>query len=432
MTADPIEVLRSLPQKWRGLANDAMRRSGTWSGNDMADRIGYMADELESALVSLSAPKHKAGDHMGAAPSHLVEGSYGGLCPDCREIECTDACMAGEVFGPKALSTMVALERPLPPGTKLYTAPPRPEASAPVGVGGLPGEIRNLASEFTDEGGAPEVMREWADRLERALAQQPAPVAPARDSLLQTALRNLPQYISKSGLVGPDKHSAMQCFEVLRDALAQQPAAPKINIECETRNNGITGSTSLEVIRVEQEDDGSWTAVTNHWPWKASEKNQDREHIVEVFPNDMERLRKWLSAPNGSLSLDRVTLESVTHGGIFIRTSPYGQQPQRRSTADEEAYAAGYVSFRSMKQCTDAWLAVVYALDAAYPDWDTGEGTAQERAVASINMLGRRYRYLRDQYNYAAHEDNLMWLSGEDFDKAVDALIADKGEENNG
>src|SRR5690606_25646211 len=39
---------------------------------------------------------------------------------------------------------------------------------------------------------------------------------------LQTALRNLPQYISKSGLVGPDKHSAMQCFEVIREALAAE------------------------------------------------------------------------------------------------------------------------------------------------------------------------------------------------------------------
>ena len=72
--------------------------------------------------------------------------------------------------------------------------------------------------------------RAWvaAERKEREQgrgkdhAQQP-PSAPVWDSLLQTALRNLPQYISKSGLVGPDMHSAMQCFEVLRDALAQQP-----------------------------------------------------------------------------------------------------------------------------------------------------------------------------------------------------------------
>lgn len=32
----------------------------------------------------------------------------------------------GEVFGPKALSNMVALDRPLPPGSKLYTHPAEP------------------------------------------------------------------------------------------------------------------------------------------------------------------------------------------------------------------------------------------------------------------------------------------------------------------
>ena len=37
--------------------------------------------------------------------------------------------VVGEVFGPKAVSTMVALDKPLPPGTKLYTNP-----AAPVGV----------------------------------------------------------------------------------------------------------------------------------------------------------------------------------------------------------------------------------------------------------------------------------------------------------
>lgn len=61
----------------------------------------------------------------------------------------------------------------------------------------------------------------------------PPPSAPVGDSLLQTALRNLPQYISKSGLVGPDMHSAMQCFEVLRDALAQQPTPPSAPVGVE-------------------------------------------------------------------------------------------------------------------------------------------------------------------------------------------------------
>lgn len=41
---------------------------------------------------------------------------------------------------------------------------------------------------------------------------------------------------------------------------------PRINVKCETVNDGITGSAFLKVIRVEQEDDGSLTAVIDHWP----------------------------------------------------------------------------------------------------------------------------------------------------------------------
>lgn len=41
---------------------------------------------------------------------------------------------------------------------------------------------------------------------------------------------------------------------------------PEINIKCEIVEDGIIGSTYLEVLRVETEDDGSFTVVTNHWP----------------------------------------------------------------------------------------------------------------------------------------------------------------------
>ncbi len=44
------------------------------------------------------------------------------------------------------------------------------------------------------------------------------------------------------------------------------PPLPKINIRCETKSSGIIGTTYLDVVRVEQEDDGSYTAVTDFWP----------------------------------------------------------------------------------------------------------------------------------------------------------------------
>jgi hypothetical protein len=45
------EALRELVQRWRGLADSGLRRSGTWDGKDMCDRIEKMADELESLLA---------------------------------------------------------------------------------------------------------------------------------------------------------------------------------------------------------------------------------------------------------------------------------------------------------------------------------------------------------------------------------------------
>lgn len=54
---------------------------------------------------------------------------------------------------------------------------------------------------------------------------------------------------------------------------------------------------------------------------------EDREHIVEVFPQDMDNLRKWLQRPNGALILgNRLVLEAVEHGGIFVRTQPFTVQ----------------------------------------------------------------------------------------------------------
>jgi hypothetical protein len=41
---------------------------------------------------------------------------------------------------------------------------------------------------------------------------------------------------------------------------------PRVNIRCECSDGIVHGSTSLNVVRVEQEDDGTFTAVTDHWP----------------------------------------------------------------------------------------------------------------------------------------------------------------------
>lgn len=47
---------------------------------------------------------------------------------------------------------------------------------------------------------------------------------------------------------------------------------PQIHIMCETKSEGVTGTTALDVIRVEKNDDHSFTAVTDHWPVTAPGK----------------------------------------------------------------------------------------------------------------------------------------------------------------
>jgi hypothetical protein len=70
----------------------------------------------------------------------------------------------------------------------------------------------------------------------------------------------------------PNWQYAVDAVADIHDAirnLAPEAAIPKINIRCECTENGITGTTYLNVTGVEREDDGSFTAVTDHWPMPA-------------------------------------------------------------------------------------------------------------------------------------------------------------------
>jgi len=61
---------------------------------------------------------------------------------------------------------------------------------------------------------------------------------------------------------------------------------PVVHITCECKADGVIGSTSLNVIRVERQDDGSLTAVTDHWP----DRQQKDGDLVGI----MARLREML------------------------------------------------------------------------------------------------------------------------------------------
>jgi hypothetical protein len=47
--------------------------------------------------------------------------------------------------------------------------------------------------------------------------------------------------------------------------------APEVRIVCEVREHGIIGTTTLQTVRVEREDDGSLSAFTDFWPTPTAE-----------------------------------------------------------------------------------------------------------------------------------------------------------------
>lgn len=49
---------------------------------------------------------------------------------------------------------------------------------------------------------------------------------------------------------------------------------------------------------------------------------KNREYIAELLGSDVTGFRQWLSQPNGSHTVGRVTFEAVEGNGILVRVQP--------------------------------------------------------------------------------------------------------------
>lgn len=63
-----------------------------------------------------------------------------------------------------------------------------------------------------------------------------------------------------------DRVNALWTAWIARASIRSPNLNPVINIKCEHVDGKVTSTMSLDVVRVEIEDDGAYTAVTNHWP----------------------------------------------------------------------------------------------------------------------------------------------------------------------
>ena len=105
-----------------------------------------------------------------------------------------------------------------------------------------------------------------------------------------------------STLVAADKIDALEA----ELALLREGQEPVVYIKCETESDKVVGTTSLNVVRVERNDDGSLTAVTDHWPAPSSPVTKTVV-MPEPFPIHSNPLSDWdagyESGYNDALSL---------------------------------------------------------------------------------------------------------------------------------
>lgn len=109
---------------------------------------------------------------------------------------------------------------------------------------------------------------------------------------------------------------------------AEQVEPPRINIRCETSDGVVTGSTSLNVLRIEAEDDGSWTAITDHWPAQTRAASQHICGIPIVIDPALNPEEIKLVVPGGAAVPQKLT--EADYAQLELRMVPrYWEEAER-------------------------------------------------------------------------------------------------------
>lgn len=133
------------------------------------------------------------------------------------------------------------------------------------------------------------------------------------------------------------------------------PSVPTINIKCETRSNEVIGTATLNVLRVEAEDDGSFTAVTDHWPTAPRVVTEEMALTVR---------KEWESWARSGHTLNRAWIEALKS---FATSLPV-EIPPGYVLVPVEPTEDMYDEVESLTRCEELDLRAIYkAMLAAAP-----------------------------------------------------------------
>lgn len=140
--------------------------------------------------------------------------------------------------------------------------------------------------------------------------------------------------------------------QVLSPAERPPGWTPSVCIACHDTTGGVSRTTELPVVRVEANDDGSFTAVTHHWPDHAPKPSsfapahkpragfaQERQSGLVVHIRC--ETQSGMLHGTTSLPVDRITLES---NGVLRVQTPYFPKhiPQESlASAPGSAFSSG-------------------------------------------------------------------------------------------
>lgn len=105
-----------------------------------------------------------------------------------------------------------------------------------------------------------------------------------------------------------------------------------------------------------------------------------------------------------TITLDRLPYYKGVRlaSGTKLYAHPPPSVPVGVEGLNAAAVDAGHVTFESMRQCADSWLAVVDTLNKVAPGWNEKKGTGRECATAAIAALAQQPAAFRNDGNSEA------------------------------